>query len=235
MLVDPVLFFERDHDDDVFLGMPRQPVEDLPPILEMLKRIRAIDEVGDRGALVDRVDIGELEIRVQRPRQTEADLGNVATANNRIGKDALPHRQRVADGAAVIEDRESARPDLVDEPLWQFANAQFGKERRLQAAALGDPIVEKPLVPIVDRVDVARGKTVIHRWHPSRHGASQSPEPTAHVTAAAAGSADNWYKSIAPISSGVPLRAQMRNSKSGDSSPAKMVKINSNRCHPAVE
>ena len=81
VLVEPVLFLKGHHDDDEFPGAARQAVEDLPPILEMLERVRAIYDVGELGGRAYGVDIDELERRVKGARQAEADLRNVAAAD----------------------------------------------------------------------------------------------------------------------------------------------------------
>src|SRR5260221_11847892 len=96
MLVDPVLFLERDEDDDVFLGVPRQAVKHLPPILEMLEGVRAIYDVGDFAGLAEGVDVDELEARVKGARQAETDLGNIAAADRRKRKGGLQDRPRIA-------------------------------------------------------------------------------------------------------------------------------------------
>src|SRR5204863_9241769 len=120
MLVDPVLFLERDEDDDVFLGMPRQAVKDLQPILEMLDGVRAIYDVGDFACLAEGVDVDELEARVKGACQAETDLGNVAAADRRKRKGALQDRQRIAQSTAVIENRVFASAHFFDEPVGQF-------------------------------------------------------------------------------------------------------------------
>src|SRR5947207_339117 len=84
---------------------------------------------------------------------TRSNPGRGPAADRRTGKGALQDRQRVAQRTAVIENREFARAYLVGQPTREFAAAQSRKKRGLLAASLGDPIFEKPLVPIVGRVD----------------------------------------------------------------------------------
>ena len=121
MLVDPILFLERDEDDDVFLGVPRQAVKDLPPILEMLDGVRAIYDVGDFVCLAEGIYIDEFEAWVKGARQAETDLGNIAAADQRKRKGALQDRQRIAQSTAIIENRVFASTHFFDEPVGQFA------------------------------------------------------------------------------------------------------------------
>src|SRR5204863_9087510 len=105
VLVDPVLFLEGNHENDVFLGMSGQAVEDLRPILEMLESIRAIYDVGDFFCVANGVDVDELEAWVKGARQAEADLGHIAAADRRTRKGLLQNRQRITQSAAIIENR----------------------------------------------------------------------------------------------------------------------------------
>ncbi|HEX3952491.1 MAG TPA: hypothetical protein VHW90_02890 [Stellaceae bacterium] len=128
----------------------------------MFQSIRTINDVAERRRDILGNYVDKLKRRMQCARQAQSDLRDIAANDSRMRELSLQNRQCIPNGTTVVENRQLSRADVVGKPQWQFATANLGKKRRLPTAVIGDPVIEKSPVPVINRIDFRPDETVIH-------------------------------------------------------------------------